>query len=129
MVSATAELEEVTPEELLRYIGRATDGSDVTTDEVAAFLGARHSAKVERRVLAWLSKTMKKASALVKAGEPEAEVVVAPAHRGRVTGYSMACLGCGLVAPKLAPSKRFAQLAAIGHLRVDHDSVGHIEVR
>lgn len=122
-------LDDVTPEELLRYIGRATDGSDVTTEEVGAFLSAGHSAKTQKRMLAWLAKTMKRAALLVSAGEPEAEVVVATAHRGRVTGYSMACLGCGLVAPRLASSKRFAQLAAIGHLREDHESVGRIDVR
>lgn len=124
-----SDLEEVTPEELLRYIGRATDGSDVTKDEVAAFLRAGHDTKTEGRVLRWLSRVGKNARKALKLEEPQAEVLVRPAHRGRITGYSMACLGCGLVAPRLAPSKRLAELAAVGHLRTDHDSVGHIEVR
>lgn len=120
------DLEEVTPEELLGVIGRATDGSDVTKEEVAAFLRAGHDRKTEARVLAWLARTAKQARKALNLGEPEAEVLVRPAHRGRVTAYSLACLGCGLVAPKLAPSKRHAELAAVGHLRTDHESVGRI---
>jgi hypothetical protein len=122
------DVEELSPSELLTYIGRATDGSDVTKDEVAAFLRAGHDAKTEARVLGWLSRVAKKARKAVGAGDVEAEVIVRAAHRGRVTGFSLVCLGCGLVAPRLAPSKKAAKLAAIGHLRTDHDSVGRIEV-
>lgn len=127
-MSSTPTLEEVTPAELLHYIGRATDGSDVSKEEVAEFLRAGHDAKTEARVLGWLSRVAKKARKAVGQSEPTAEVLVRTAHRGRVTGFSLACLGCGLVAPKLAGSKRAGQLAAIGHLRTDHDSVGTIEV-
>ena len=119
---------EVTPEELLRFLGRATDGSDVTKEEVAAFLRAGHDAKTEARVLGWLSRVGKRARRLVNREEPKAEVLVRPAPRGRVTGWSMACDVCQLVAPVLAPSKRAAELAAIGHLRSDHESVGSVIV-
>lgn len=124
----TTTLDEVTPEELLGYIGRATDGSDVTKEEVAAFLRAGHDARTEARFLGWLSRVAKKAKQALGHDDPTAEVLVRTAHRGRVTGFSLACLGCGMVAPRLAGSKRAAQLAAIGHLRTDHDSVGRIEV-
>ncbi len=127
MTPTAPPLDEVSPEELLRYIGRATDGSDVSKEEVAAFLRAGHGARTEARVMGWLSRVAKKAKRAM-ATETKAEVLVRTAHRGRVTGYSLACLGCGLVAPRLAGSKRAAQLAAIGHLRTDHDSVGRIEV-
>lgn len=124
----SVELDEVSPAELLDLLGRATDGSDITAEEVAAFLAAGHDAKTERRVLAFLSKVAKNARRLVSAGEPEAEVLVRNAGRGRVTGWSLVCLGCGLVGEKLAASKRLGKLAAIGHLRVDHESVGRITV-
>lgn len=121
-------LEDLTPEELLRYIGRATDGSDVTKDEVAEFLRAGHDRKTEARVLGWLSRVAKRAKKALLVGEPDAEVVVRAAHRGRVTGFSLVCVGCGTVADKLASSRRSAELAAVGHLRTDHDSVGSIRV-
>lgn len=120
---------EVTPAEMLDLIGRATDGSDVTAEEIAAFLAAGHSPAKQRRVLRWVSESMKRARKALGQGDPVPEVWVRPAHRGRVTGYSLVCLGCGLVASKLAPSKRSAELAAVGHLRADHESVGHIDVR
>lgn len=125
-MSVAVDEEEVSPAELLDLIGRATDGSDVTPAEVAEFLAAGHDARTERRVLAWLAKVGKRARKLVAVDEPDAEVVIAPAHRGRITGYSLRCEGCDLVAPKLASSRRMAQLAAIGHLRSDHDSIGTI---
>lgn len=121
-------LEDVTPDELLRYIGRATDGSDVTAEEVAAFLRQGHGQKTERRVLGWLSRVAKNARELVGQKEAEAEVLVRPANRGRVTGWSLACLGCGLVASQLAASKRLAELAAVGHLRMEHHSVGTVRL-
>lgn len=65
-------------------------------------------------------------AALVDA--PPVRVVVRPAHRGRVTGFSLACRGCGMVAPRLAPSKTAARLAAAGHLRADHDGEGEIDL-
>lgn len=122
------DLEEVSPEELLDLLGRPTDGSDVTADEIAAFLAAGHDRKTEGRVLLYLSGVMKRARRAVLAAEPEAEVLVRPAPRGRVTGWSLACLGCGLVAARLAPTKRAGELAAVGHLRTDHESIGTIRV-
>lgn len=121
-------LDDVTPEELLNYIGRATDGSDVTAEEVAAFLRAGHNQKTEARVLGWLSRVAKRAKKAFGAGETVAQVIVRPAHRGRITGWSLVCLDCDLVASKLAFSKRAAELAAVGHVRADHRSVGHITV-
>lgn len=121
-------LDEVTPEELLDLLGRATDGSDVTTEEVAAFLASKAPEKTKARVLAYLSRVRKKVAKLALAGEPDAEVIVRQAHRGRVTGWSMACLGCGLVAPRLAPSKRLASVGALGHLRTDHDGIGTVDL-
>jgi hypothetical protein len=59
---------------------------------------------------------------------PTVRVEVRPAHRGRVTGFSLACRGCGMVAPRLAPSKAAARLAAAGHLRSDHDGAGEIHL-
>lgn len=120
-------LEDVTPEELLAFIGRATDGSDVTPEEVSAFLSAGHDEATERRVLGWLARIGKRARRAMGRREAEALVLVRPAHRGRVTGFSLACT-CGVVASKLASSRRAGELAAIGHLRADHASIGSVQV-
>lgn len=119
-------VDDVTPAELLGYIGRATDGSDVTAEEIAAFLAAGHDEKTQNRVLRWVSKVARKAKELAAGGEVEHVVTIRTATRGRVTGFSMAC-SCGVAASRLAASKRLAGLAAAGHLRLDHESVGRIE--
>ena len=120
--------EEVSPAELLALIGRETDGSDVTDEELAALLAAGHDEVTTARVAAWVARARKKAKKVLGLGDVPAEVLVRPAHRGRVTGYSLTCLGCGLVAPRLAASKRLGALAAAGHLRADHDGAGEIAV-
>lgn len=124
----TTDVLDVTPAELLDLLGRPTNGSDVTADEVSAFLAAGHDDATTRRVLDYLSRVGKKVKRAVLAGEPIPEVTVMAAHRGRITGFALVC-SCGLVASKLAGSRRLADLAAVGHLRADHDSVGRIVSR
>jgi len=128
MKTSSGVLDDLSPAELLEFIGRESDGSDVTKEEIAEFLRQGHDRKTEARFMGWLTRARRRAKEAFVGREPDAEVVVRPAPRGRVTGWSMVCLGCGLVAPQLAGSKRLGELAAVGHLRTDHRSVGTVRV-
>lgn len=126
---SSTEVADVSPTELLDLLGRETDGSDVTVEELEALLRSPHvSTSTKSRVVGYVARLKKRAARALGQGDPKAEVLVRPAHRGRITGYSMACLGCGLVAQRLAPTKRLGELGAIGHLRTDHDGAGVVDV-
>jgi hypothetical protein len=59
---------------------------------------------------------------------PGPTVQIAPAHRGRVTGYSVACTDHGAM-PVLAPSKPAARLAATRHIDAEHLGQGRLVER
>lgn len=113
--------ESVDPALLRRLFRRPTDGSDLTDREVARFLAEGHDADLERRVLAWLARNMKRG--LHELDETEVFVLRQPERR--TTRYAVVCLPCEIVAPR-RPSKRDAEILAVLHLREAHESVGTI---